>query len=101
MFQFAKFFGRLPEDELFGKLAINDEIDSLVPSREDVQGELEKRLVTQFLTLTNLFIHQMVNRKLLYIIVHSGLKLLNLVYDNITFTIYSFFNSLEVHLVQV
>jgi len=28
-----------------------DEIDSLVPSREDVQGELEKRLVTQFLTL--------------------------------------------------
>jgi len=28
-----------------------DEIDSLVPSRDEVQGELEKRLVTQFLTL--------------------------------------------------
>lgn len=28
-----------------------DEIDSLVPSREDSHGELEKRLVTQFLTL--------------------------------------------------
>lgn len=28
-----------------------DEIDSLVPSREESHGELEKRLVTQFLTL--------------------------------------------------